>query len=379
MSTPQSARRRLILIVLGLLSVLTEGATVAAASGTIRVALVESAQTADLQGSDIELRSLPETDHRAWRATVVRAVWTGSAIDIDGRKAPGFRLRSSRPIRMNGREYGAPIDLVRYGTGFAVVNEIPLEEYLVGVLRGEASETWPPEALRAQAIVARTYGAYHRRLGAGRPFHIIASTANQIFAGRVPSGSPLWGAVQETTGQVLKLDGELFPAFYHTESGGHTEDPRLVFAARNMPALRPVVCPFSVGSPHFYWNLELSLNELNEAVRRHGVDVGRITAVAVSERTASQRAVAVTLKGTRGAVRVRGHDFRRMLGYDTLKSTLFTVVTDGPTVRFAGRGYGHGVGLCQAGARGMAEQGYSARQILTFYYPTATLGLLGER
>jgi stage II sporulation protein D len=366
-------------VVVCTLIVLTGWATFATASGTIRVALVESARTADLQGSDIELRPLPETDGRAWRARVVRAVWTGSAIEIDGRKAPGFRLRSNRPIRMNGREYGAPIDLVRNVTGFAVVNELPLEEYLVGVLRGEASETWPPEALRAQAIVARTYSVHHRRLGPGRPFDIVASTANQMFAGRVPPSSPLWAAVQETAGQVLRREGDVFPAFYHTECGGHTEDPRQVFAAGNMPALRPVVCPFSAGSPHFHWNLELSLSELTDLVRRNGVDVGRVTSVTVSERTVSQRAVAVTVKGTQGAVRVRGHDFRRMVGYDTLKSTLFTVVNEGSTVRFVGRGYGHGVGLCQWGARGMADQGYSARQILTFYYPGTTLGLLGER
>jgi len=374
-----SARRPRALVVLGVLAVLTGWATLADGSGTIRVALMESTRTVELQGSDIELRPLPEAAFGGWRTALVRAVWTGTAIDIGGRQASGFRLRSSRPIRLNGREYGATIELVRHATGIAVVNELPLEEYLVGVLRGEASDTWPAEALRAQAIVARTYGAYHRRLGAGRPFHIVASTANQLFAGRVPSGSPLWAAVQETAGQVLHWEGELFPAFYHTESGGHTEDPRLVFAARNMPALRPVVCPFSAGSPHFFWNLDLPLGELSDLLRRHGIDVGRVTTVGVSERTASQRAVAVTLRGTRGAVRVRGHDFRRMVGYDTLRSTLFTVVIDGPTARFSGRGYGHGVGLCQWGARGMGEQGYSARQILTFYYPGATLGLLDER
>jgi stage II sporulation protein D len=363
----------------GILAVLTGWATFADGSGTIRVALVESTRAVELQGSDIELRPLPGAESPGRRTALVRAVWTGTAIEIDGRQASGFRLRSSRPIRLNGREYGATIELMRHGTGMAVINELPLEEYLVGVLRGEASDTWPAEALRAQAIVARTYGAHHRNLGANRPFHIIASTANQLFAGRVPPGSPLWAAVQATAGQVLRWNGELFPAFYHTECGGHTEDPRLVFAARNMPALRPVVCPFSGASPHFAWNLDLPLAELSDLLRRQGIDVGRITAVGISERTASQRAVAVTLRGTRGAVRVRGHDFRRMVGYDTLRSTLFTVVIDGPTARFSGRGYGHGVGLCQWGARAMAEQGYSARQILTFYYPGATPGLLDER
>src|SRR5262245_1759257 len=181
LSRALSVRRSLIVPVLSALVVLAWWPAAADAVGTIRVALVESARSAELQGTDIELRRLPDTNVGAWRTTLVRAVWTGSAIEIDGRKAPAFRLRSNRPIRMNGREYGTPIDLVQYGAGFAVVNELPLEEYLVGVLRGEASDVWPSEALRAQAIVARTYGAYHRLLGAGRPFHIVASTANQQF------------------------------------------------------------------------------------------------------------------------------------------------------------------------------------------------------
>jgi stage II sporulation protein D len=260
----------------------------------------------------------------------------------------------------------------------AVVNELPLEDYLVGVLRAEASDTWPTEALRAQAIVARTYSAHHRLIGGGRPYHVVASTANQLFAGRVPSGSPLWAAAHDTAGLVLRLDGGVFPAFYHTECGGHTEDPRLVFAARNMPALRGVVCPFSAG-PHYSWTLDLALADLSDLLRRQGIDLGRVTTMEVTERTPSARAVAVTLRGTRGAARLRGQDFRLIVGYDTLKSTLFSVAIDGQTARFAGRGYGHGVGFCQWGARVMAEQGHSARRILAFYYPDATLGPLRER
>ena len=85
------------------------------------------------------------------------------------------------------------------------------------------------------------------------------------------------------------------------------------------------------------------------------------------------------VQGNRGRVRLRGNDLRRMVGYDVLKSTLFAVAVHGDTAQFAGRGYGHGVGLCQWGAKGMAEQGYVARQILEFYYPGTTLGLLTGR
>jgi stage II sporulation protein D len=350
----------------------------ATASGLIRVALVENARVVELRGLDIEITQIGACLRcgAPRRASLVRATPGGDAVEVDGVRAMAFRLRSDHPIRLNGREYPAPLDVMRVGEGLAVINEVPLEEYLVGVLRAEAGEKFPLEALRAQAVVARTYAAYHRMLNAVRPYHIVASTAHQQYAGRVPPGSPIWGAVRETAGQVLLWEGDVFPAFYHTESGGYTEDPRTVFAARNMPGLKAVRCEFSTGSPHYYWALDVRLTDLAEALRRHDVGVGAVTAVDVTERTPSLRAATVTVHGTRGSVRLRGNDFRRMLGYDSFKSTLFAVAVDAQYARFSGRGYGHGVGMCQWGAKGMAEQGHTARQILEFYYPGTALGTL---
>ena len=366
-----------------LVALLTLGVVAPAlASGLIRVALIDNARAVELRGSDIQVTELGPCSRCSGltrRATVVRVTVAGDGVEIDGARASGFRLTSDLSIRFNGREYTPPIDVVRIGEGLVVVNELPLEEYLVGVLRAEASEKWPLETLRAQAIVARTYAAYHRTLAGNRPHHILASTAHQQYFGRVPMTSPIWGAVRETAGQVLLWEGELFPAFYHTESGGYTEDPRTVFAARNMPALKPVRCEFSAGSPHYYWSLDVRLADLSETLRRYEVGVGNVVSIEISERTPSLRAAVVTVHGTRSSVRLRGNDFRRMIGYDTFKSTLFAVAVDAQVARFSGRGYGHGVGMCQWGAKGMAEQGHTARQILEYFYPGTVLGSLGER
>jgi stage II sporulation protein D len=363
---------------LGALAVLLATASGATAESTIRVAIVDNARSAELRGTDIEVSELG-VEGSPWRTPLVRAAVAGAVLEVDGRRGSAFRLRSERPIRLNGREYPATLDIVRSGEGLAVVNELPLEDYVAGVVRAEASDKWPLEMLRAQATAARTYAAHHRVIAAAKPFHILASTAHQQYAGRVPPTSPIWVAVHDTAGQVMLWEGEVFPAFYHTESGGYTEDPRSVFAARNMPGLKPVRCDFSAGSPHFYWNLDVRLTDLAETLRRNGLLTGAISAIDVTERTPSLRAMVVTVRGDRGTIPLRGNDFRRMIGYDSFKSTLFAVALDGEWARFSGRGYGHGVGMCQWGAKGMAEQGYSARQILEFFYPGTTLGSLDSR
>ena len=350
------------------------------AMGTIRVAVVEQARMVEVRGTDVDVEEIGPCERcrgRVTRMEVVRAVPVAATlVELDGARASGYRLTSERPLRVNGRDYPAPLELLRNGDGITVVNELPLEDYLPGVLRAEAGDKYPREALRAQAIVARTYAAHQRIITAGKPYNILATTAHQQYWGRVPPASPVWDAVRDTAGQILLWEGEIFPAFYHTESGGYTEDPRTVFAARNMPALKPVMCPFSAGSPHYFWNLDLRLADISEALRRGGVDVGQVRRIMITERTPSLRAATVSVIGTRGQTQVRGNDFRRLLGYDTFKSTLFAVAIDGEMARFAGRGYGHGVGMCQAGAKVMADRGHSARQILEFYYPGTTFGFL---
>jgi stage II sporulation protein D len=362
-------------------ALLALSSTAMVAADTIRVAIAENARAADLRGSNIEVSELgcALCPRGGWRTDAVRAVASGPGVEIGGRSASAFRLTSDTPIRMNGREYPATLEIVRYGDGLAIVNELRLEDYVVGVLRAETSERWPLETLRAQAIVARTYAAFLRSSSGSRPYHIVASTTHQVYAGHVPPSSPIWDAVRDTNGQVLLWDGELFPAFYHSTSGGYTEDPRSVFAARNMPALKAVRDEFSAAAPHFYWTLELRLSDLSDILRRNGYDVGTVSAIEVVERTQSLRVGSLIVRGTRSSARLRGNDFRRMVGYETIRSTLFAVALDGSVARFSGRGYGHGVGMSQWGAKGMAEQGYTFERILEYYYPGTTLGWLGVR
>jgi len=359
--------------------VLALGAPAAAlAAGEIRVALVEGVRVAEVGGgpmvvSDLAGRPLLE-DTPTW----VRITRVEGGIAVRGQRASGVRLApvDVTSLRVGQGQYPGVIEVLPTADGLAVINEVPFEEYLVGAVKAEAGDRMPLEMLKAQAIVARTYAAYHRRLNAGKRYHIVASTAHQQYRGRVALDSPAWAAVTETQGQVLLWQGNLFPAFYHTDSGGHTEDPRSVFAASNMPALPPVRVEFPSASPHHQWKLEMPLTELGALLVKGGISVGRIVGLDVIERSVSLRVSQIAIRGIGGSVVLRGNDLRRVVGYDTLKSTLFAVAVVGRVARFVGRGYGHGVGLDQWSAKTMAEMGYDAEQIVLYYYPGAVLSKL---
>jgi stage II sporulation protein D len=340
--------------------------------------VADGVRNVEVSGGPIRVTDLADADVLKDLPSRLRVSLKNGVMEVEGQRLPAVRLRpeGAQALKVNGREYPGTLEVLRNGDGLAVVNELPLDEYLVGVLKAEASDAWPMEMLKAQAIVARTYAAYHRQLNAAKPFHLLASTAHQQYVGRVPSSSPGWLAVKETEGEVLLWEGQLFPAFYHTESGGHTEDPRRVFAAAGMPALKPVRDEFSGQSSHASWSLDVRLSELAELLRKGGVSVGSVVRLEVLERGPSLRVMRLAVHGTRGSATLRGVDFRRLVGNDSLKSTLFAVAVDGKYARFAGRGYGHGAGLSQWGAKAMAEQGYRHRQILEFYYPGSTFSTL---
>lgn len=341
------------------------------------MALVENARTVEVGGDAIQVVDLGGQPLFSHFPTWIRVAQRDGVVEVSGRRAQGLRLTAGgHGLRLGSREYGGVIEILRNGDGLTVVNELPLEEYLPGVLKAETGDQWPMEMLKAQAIVARTYAAYHRQLHQARPFHILASTAHQQYAGRVLPASAIWIAVKETEGQILLWEGQLFPAFYHTDSGGHTENPGVVFASNNLPALKGVRAEHVSGSPHSSWSLDLRVEDLSELLRKGGVSVGTVVSLEVLERSLSLRVVRLAVRGTRGSATLRGNDFRRLIGYDTLKSTLFAVAVDGKYARFAGRGYGHGVGMDQWGAKALADQGRTARRILEFYYQGVAFGSL---
>jgi len=307
----------------------------------------------------------------------MEATWgVGGAVERRRLLMPGVRLETRRVgLRVGARDFTGALEVWR-NDGLLLVNELPLEEYIAGTVRAEAPERWPAESLRALAVVARTFAVFHQQKNAGRPYHLVAGNQHQNFAGRIAEDSPAWDAVRATAGQVLTWQGAIFPAFYHSDSGGYTEPPQSIFSGEGIPPLPGVRDEFSTDSPNYSWATTLPLSVVADRLRHGGVEVGDVRAITVLERSVSLRVLRLAVEHTRGTATLKGTDFRRLVGYDVLKSTLFVAVVVDGAVRFEGRGWGHGAGLSQFGAKGMAERGYAYPQILAHFYPGTALSAL---
>jgi stage II sporulation protein D len=272
-------------------------------------------------------------------------------------------------VLVGGMRYSGTLEIWRGKSGLYVINELPLEEYIKGVVSGEIGKSWDAEALKAQAVVARTYTLAQRKAEsvAGKMRYDLTSTVlDQVYkGGAIPES--ISAAVEETRGEILTYEGKPIIAFYHSTSGGMTEDAAEVFG-KSYPYLRPVETNSEL-SPFFIWQKQISLSELEKASAVKG-----LSDVSVESYTASGRVRYFTFSNGKQSVRVAAKDLRKNLGWDRLPSTFVTgIIRDGNVFVVEGRGYGHGVGMCQYSALQMAKEGRTYREILSYFYPGTTL------
>ncbi len=283
----------------------------------------------------------------------------------------------TEPLRLNSRRYRGVLVFHPLGSGrYDVVEYVNMDEYLYGVLPREVEPSWPLDALKAQAIVSRTYALSNKMTDAKERFDVSDSVLDQVYGGMEVEASESNRAVDETRGEAL-LDSESKPVqtFFHSSCGGHTELPQHVWKSSNAPdVFGSINDAFCDADPHYKWQLTISYGTVRARLRRVGIHVRDIKKISIVQKTESGRAEIFGLQTSRGVVEVWGNRFRLALGPETLRSTLIINMKTGKsTVWFEGRGWGHGVGLCQWGARGRALAGQSYKQILETYYPKAKL------
>ena len=269
-----------------------------------------------------------------------------------------------------------------------VVNKVDLEEYLFGVVPNEMSPSWPSEALKAQAVAARTYALHDLRKHASDGYNVCATTHCQVYRGQKSERVTTNKAVSETAGEYLVYDGKIISSMFHASGGGYTENSENVWGG-NVPYLRGVP-DYDQKSTVYQWEVKLTTDKLASILEGRGDSIGGICAIKLSEleeppikaedRGVSGRVRTMIIEGENGSVRLSGLEARSLFG---LKSTLFdfdkrTFTSDkNETITIRGYGYGHGLGMSQWGAKGMAEEGKNKdglyRDILEHYYQGAEL------
>ena len=384
---------------------------------------------------------------------------SGSYANISGNSfLMPIRITGTGFLKFNGRTYrGAFLVTSRGG----LLNVVNLENYLCGVLPAEVGASWHMEALRAQAISARTYVLKQSMNRAEKGYDVVDTDSDQVYKGAGVETAKTNQAVSSTAGEILTYGNELAMTYFHSDSGGHTADIADVWG-QTLPYLTGVPEVVSYKSPVSVWNAKFSNAKIQSVIKKvTGSDIGTIREIQVSEVDEGGRAIRMNFIGSKGSKTIRASQFRVALDPRTLKSTMFTpsggsfnvqntstpsglvaaqnnsnrpsglsfeeeqgiakmtadglftttelidmmtnqakqknyyqiglgrrgnknipvqnqkprnkygysIEKSGNDFVFYGRGWGHGVGLCQYGAMAMAEQGYKAEDILAHYYP----------
>lgn len=327
-------------------------------------------------------------------------------------------------IQYKGKKYRGSITLQSLeGSDLTVINELPLQQYLYSVIPSEMPSTWPLEALKAQAVAARNYTLLTMGRHSDYGFDLCASEHCQAYNGVNAENDRSNEAVDATSGKLLVYDGNLASAFYHSSSGGYTENIENIWSG-SLAYIKGVEDKFSLGSPHDNWILELDRVAIREKLKEADIDIGDILDVRPLEISKFGRVTKVEVKGTKESRIFEREKLRYILGTRSLKSIWYKLKTDadicvrssiagaglmtkasGMTVlsaagkvkasspsnkiyvksmsntksysivpnlyTFEGKGFGHGLGMSQYGAKGMADAGYNYIKILEYYYQGA--------
>jgi stage II sporulation protein D len=324
-----------------------------------------------------------DSETRQITASQVFSVDRSSLFLDDERYSLPVTIESSKPVTIEGNRYYGHV-LIRDGY---IVNVVPIELYTLGVLNGEIPASWPLEVVKAQAVVSRTY-AYSRIMQSRDAlFHAGSTEMYQKYEyDSAGAGGVFEEAVRGTKDQILLYRDAPIEVFFHACSGGRTENSRDVYQ-KDLPYLKSIPDPYCGRDERFAWTFRIDALQFAQTLNELGLIEGRDAAVRdvrIYRKTGSGRAGEFQVLLDDGeTIVVQGNRLRLALDPKTFKSLLITRIgrektTDGTVFVFQGRGYGHGVGMSQWGAKVMADQGFSYRHILTHYYRGTRIGTVWD-
>ncbi len=377
----------------------------------IRVRIAEAVPTVLVRGYDLGFDSgSPNAKHvpgfSQWELRCqdgrVRAREVGGARAMELGE-PALVGTQAGFLTVQNKRYRESVRVFSQGSFCEAVNEVDLEKYLLGLVNGEFNSRWNEEAIGAQVVAARTYALYRMREMRKEHYDVDPNERDQVYDGSVGEDHRAARVVERTRGVILaSADGRVpLKAFYHSSCGGRTELPQHVWGGGSFPGFRSVACPYCSIAPKFNWNTRITSDELVHAFRKGtrisgaqpnwpglwmailqkgelvGLDVDRREAPEFGNRVAAVRTTWV-YSGRTYDLPISGARFREWFGATRLRSALFSILPQPPAAgrlawKIEGRGNGHGVGMCQWGAKVMGDRGFRMASILRHYYPDAVL------
>ncbi len=320
-------------------------------------------------------------------------------------------------VTYNSKRYRGGFGAARSSSNdMAVINYLMMNHYLYGVVPKEMSGAWELEALKAQSVVARNYALTSLNSHRNEGYDLCDNTHCQVYGGYEAEAANSNMAVDETIGELLYYDDELVVGYYHANSGGVTADISNVWGDEK-PYLKSVYDPFSIGKPRSDWELTMSKQYIEDKLYQHGYNIGSLQSVQIVDVSDDKRVQRIDFIGTNGTASVKKEKMRKIFGYVEFKSIYYDIDSNTPLYvantsevsritlssssaydgnkvvkvnpsrayiqgvngkrslnfssdkyKFVGHGFGHGIGMSQWGAKAMAEQGYSYKDILYHYY-----------
>ncbi len=356
-------------------------------AGTVQVAILRQAQSAVIVPTGTVLLDAPGAKPRPleWKGEIPLKTREGGLRLGDLRLRSETRLvpQDGARIKVGHHQYrGALILRLDPGQTLSIIEEASVETYLEGVLPHEMDPDWPLEALKAQAVVARTFT--YANLGKFRKegFDLTSDTRSQVYKGTTLVNENVRAAVRQTKGEVLGWKGKLLRVYYHACCGGATTDAGSAWsgdAGETPRPLRGVRDPWCSASPHMKWTAYFAWADLTAAIAEKKILTGPLKSLRIGARDGAGFVRTFLARSGRETVEVKAADLRGALGAGEMKSVRVRSVRElKKGVEFAGGGSGHGVGLCQWGARLQAEKGRSYEKILSSYFPGSELSEVEE-
>ncbi len=344
---------------------------------TVRIAVGRFQGGVDIGGAALQIR---RGDGKVISSTKgkVRITLGASGIFADGKALDrSVATITGGMLTLAGHSYRGALE-VRASTykgrrELLVVHPLELETYVTGIVSSELPKSWPLAAYQAQAVAARTFAMMQKYRRLDLPYHMESSVLDQVYHGVEREHALAEQAATSTRGQVLSAKRHLVEAYFHAACGGNTESAAEGWgtALDYLPGSPCGRCMTS-GTNRASWKVHVSRDAMNKSFST--LVGGPVDGVKIRARTASKRVKSVELTSGKKKKTITGADFRRFLGWSVVWSTQIDSIAlkaDGLTV--VGRGSGHGVGMCQWGAKGYGDDGVTYERILARYYPGATL------